>query len=67
MKHKIIYIVLLTVTIQLPASSNECGKITQAAITENPVVDAGTRTKEAATDDTCILPVSPLSRLFFNL
>lgn len=66
MKHKIIYIVLLTVTIQLPASSNECGKITQAAITENPV-DAASKLQPATVEETSMLPVSPFSRLLFNL
>ncbi len=66
MKHKIIYIVLLTVTIQLPASSNECGKITQAAITENPADDTA-KSQADATGEISMLPVSPFSRLLFNL
>lgn len=66
MKHKIIYLVLLTVTIQLPASSNECGKVSQVAITENPA-EITTKSQPAATEETSMLPVSPFSRLLFNL
>jgi hypothetical protein len=66
MKHKIIYLVLLTVTIQLPASSNECGKISQAAIIEN-AADSVLKSPDATAAQSSVLPASPFSRLLFNL
>jgi hypothetical protein len=66
MKHKIIYLVLLTVTIQLPASSKECGKISQAAILEN-AADSTLKPPDVAAAQSSMLPASPFSRLLFNL
>ena len=65
MKQKIIYIVLLVTGMYLPASSNECGKVVQTVLTEN--VPETKEKPSVAAEDVFNLPVSPFSRLLFNL
>ncbi|MEO5681410.1 MAG: hypothetical protein ABIQ88_02150 [Chitinophagaceae bacterium] len=66
MKQKTIYIVLVIISMYLPASSNECGKITQAVIIEN-MEETAVQATAVSAEETDVLPVSPFSRLLFNL
>ena len=66
MKQKLIYIVLLTACIYMPASSKECGKVCAAMEMEKkaPVV---IETVTSAAEELVSLPASPFSKTLFNL
>jgi len=65
MKQKMIYIVLLMIAIQLPASSKECGKVLNCAVTES-LLRAREKTS-VVVEEPGVLSASPFSRLLFNL
>ena len=63
MKQKIVYIVLLVAGLYLPASSKECAKCFKPAVTAVTI-----QVKVKVVEEEVVgLPVSPFSRLFFNL
>ena len=65
MKQKMIYIVLLIVSMYLPASSNECSKIFQKIVPAGILQVA--KKPSAAVEEINSLPVSPFSKLLINL
>jgi hypothetical protein len=68
MKQKIIYFVLLVIAMYLPASSKECAKILKCVVTESLVqMKEKARPEVSVVKDEAALPVSPFSRLLFNL
>jgi len=65
MKQKTIYCVLLAAALYLPASSKECAKVLKEAAGENLLQVKQETVVE--TEAISIWPVSPFSRLLFNL
>lgn len=65
MKQKLIYLVILTVALNLPAGSRECGKLSCCPVAVNSIPEkAKTLVKIEEMD---AAPASPFSRLLFNL
>lgn len=65
MKQKIIYIVLLTAGIYIPASSRECGKVITTGLNATAAVLAN---KPAIAEEPASnLPVSLFSKLLFKM
>jgi hypothetical protein len=65
MKQKMICLVLVVIAMYLQASPKECAKICSHMATES-----GSQTTKKAVEETkeeAALPVSPLSRMVFNL
>ncbi|MEP6748018.1 MAG: hypothetical protein ABJB86_09850 [Bacteroidota bacterium] len=67
MKQKIIYVVLFVAAMYLPASSKECAKVIKCGVTENLVQTKEKIAPAASEMQEAGLPVSPFSRLLFNL
>ena len=68
MKQKIIYIVLFIAAMYLPASSKECAKVIKCAVTESLVqIKAKVAPGASEVQEASASPVSPFSRLLFNL
>ena len=65
MKQKLIWAVLVTITLYLPANSRENGKVTVKLMAEPPVACAAA--SETPVTATSFIPASPISHLLFNL
>jgi hypothetical protein len=65
MKQKMLYIVLLVVTINLPAPSKECIKTAVCPLKVLPGIKAKTIIPQE--EETAMLPVAPFSRMLFDL
>ena len=65
MKQKIIYIVLVVVSMHLSASPKECGTCFHRVVTKN--VSVVKEKPAVATEGISSLPASPFSRSLFNL
>jgi len=66
MKQKLIYTVLLVAAVYMPAASKECGKLMPCVI----VPENQLQVKETPADngvEVSALPLSPFSRLLFNM
>jgi len=67
MKQKIIAVVFLAVTMYIPASSKECGKVARVVTTQELVDGPALKPAAVAAEQIIKLPASPLCRLLFNL
>ncbi len=65
MKQNLIYLVLVMIVMNLPASSRECGKPSHCPLLQN-AVPAKEKTV-VKMDEPDVLVASPFSRLLFNL